>query len=193
MKLLFILTIVFLIGVSGTDLQAQDEPRGEGLALRSDPEWTEFVVVLRNGKRVTYSRSEIAKLEYVAPKQTSGSGASTTGSGNAVSRLTSGQAIDCEARAGGKSYPCKVRVTSYNKLTGAITGELTWTTLSSVHRIRGKLSGDNLSFTETEAIRAGGAHLNVEYTLTISGRSASGTWIDRSDNNSRGTYAINNL
>lgn len=171
---------------------AQDKPDAEELALRSDPEWTQLVVVLRDGKRVTYSRSEIVKIEYVTPRSSSAPG-SAIGGGNVIARLTSGKALGCEARAGGKVYPCSVRVTSHDKSTGGIVGELTWTSLASVHRIRGKLSGNQLSFTETEAIRKGGAHLNVEYTLTISGGTAKGSWVDRGDNNARGTFSINNL
>jgi hypothetical protein len=38
-----------------------------------------------------------------------------------------------------------------------------------------------LTFTETEAIRAGGAHLNVAYAFTLSQSSATGTWIDNGD------------
>jgi hypothetical protein len=177
--------ILFLAGVVlfvAGGLWAQEPAPGEELALSTDANGTELVLVLRSGKRVTYSRAEIARIEYVVPK--------AAPAGGGLSRLTSGQALDCNANDRGKLYPCKIRITSYNSASGAIVGELTWTTLSSVHRIRGKFAGNKLSFTEAEAIRAGAAHLNVEYSLAVSAGSASGTWIDHSDNNSRGTFTI---
>jgi hypothetical protein len=80
-----------------------------------------------------------------------------------------------------------LRITSYDPGTGAIVGELTWTTLSSVNRIRGTLAGTNLTFTETEAIHPGAAHLNVEYNLTVSQSSTDGTYTDHTDNTRGGT------
>jgi hypothetical protein len=38
---------------------------GEELTLRRDSGWTGLVVVLRDGKRVTFNRSEISKLLYL--------------------------------------------------------------------------------------------------------------------------------
>jgi hypothetical protein len=176
------LLLAGVMGLAGAGLWAQEVGQGEELALRTDSDWTELVIVLRNGKRVTYSRADIAKIEYLVPKAAPAAGG--------VSRLTSGQVLDCSAKDGAKLYPCKVRISSYNSASGAIVGELTWTTLSSVHRIRGKLAANQLTFTEVEAIRAGAAHLNVEYSLAIRAGAASGSWIDHSDNNSRGTFTI---
>ena len=78
-------------------------------------------------------------------------------------------------------WPFKVRVTSYSAGSGDLVGELTWTSLSSTHRVRGKLVGSSLTFTEVEAIRAGSAHLNVAFTFTISGSGAKGSWVDHAD------------
>lgn len=180
-----LVAILFLLVSPGASVLAQEEEQGEEIALRTDTDWTELVVVLRSGRRVAYSRSDVLRVEYVTPKAGAGSGPAAVSA-----RLTSGQVMNCSAQAGGKNYPCTVRITSFNRSSGAIVGELTWTTLSSVHRIRGKLAGNSLSFTETEAIRAGGAHLNVDYTLTISGNAVSGSWVDRSDHDAKGTYSI---
>ena len=43
------------------------------------------------------------------------------------------------------------------------------------------MAGTSLTFTETEAIRAGGAHLNVAYTFTLAQSSATGSWVDNGD------------
>ncbi len=180
-----LVAVLFLLVSPGAGIRAQEEPQDEKIAMRSDADWTELVVVLRSGKRVTYARSDVLNVEYVTSRTGGGSGSTAVSA-----RLVGGQLLDCSARAGEKTWPCKVRITSFDRSSGAIVGELTWSTLSSVHRIRGKLAGNSLSFTETEAIRAGGAHLNVEYTLTIAGGAVSGSWVDRSDHDARGTFAI---
>lgn len=105
--------------------------------------------------------------------------------------LTSGAAHACQAKnaSGSRTWPCTIRVTSLDPSSGALMGEVTWTSLNSVHRIRGTLAGDRLAFTEAEAIHPGGAHLQVAYSLTVSERSASGTWVDPADQ-SRGSMSI---
>lgn len=105
--------------------------------------------------------------------------------------LTSGQSLPCEARSadGGRSWPCRFRLTRYVAATGRITGELTWTGLNSVHEVEGTLSGGRLTFTETRAIRAGGAHLNVSYDLRVAAADVSGGWLDPADG-SRGSMRI---
>jgi hypothetical protein len=98
----------------------------------------------------------------------------------------SGEAWETQGPRGGRRWPFQVKVTSYDPGTGAIVGELTWPTLSSVHRIRGLLAGTTLTFTETEAIQPGSAHLNVSYDLTVGQSSADGTYNDHTDNTSGG-------
>ena len=100
-----------------------------------------------------------------------------------VEALTSGQTLACEARSadGGRSWPCRFRVTRYVAATGRITGELTWTSLNSVHEVSGTLSGGRLTFTETRAIRAGGAHLNVTYDMRVAAAEVTGSWRDPAD------------
>ena len=75
------------------------------------------------------------------------------------------------------------------KLQAPWSGELTWKTLSSIHLIRGTLNGSKLTFKEEEAIKPGGAHLNVVYTTRISSNGAKGTWVDQGDR-STGTVLI---
>jgi hypothetical protein len=111
--------------------------------------------------------------------------------GDFTSTFTGGTVLTGEAHANGRNWPFKIRITNHTPANGAIVGEITWTSLSSVHRIRGKLSGNTLTFEETEAIRAGGAHLHCTYSMTLSSTGAKGTWIDPADN-SRGTIVINN-
>jgi len=113
----------------------------------------------------------------------------TPASSAGVLALTSGRTFSCEARSGSSVWPCTLRITAYTGSSGAIAGEMTWTTLSSVHRISGKLEGTTLTFTETEAIRSGRAHLNVAYTAAISDGAATGTWVDPADG-SRGSLTI---
>lgn len=105
--------------------------------------------------------------------------------------LASGADLPCSSRetATGKEWPCVFRITSRDAATGAIEGEIRWTTLGAVHRIEGRLSGDRLTFTETEAIQAGSAHLKVAYTMTVSGTAATGTYADPVDGG-KGTATI---
>ena len=156
---------------------AQTPPEGEELALRTDPAWQQLVVVLSNGRRVTYQRADVKSILYVG--------------GDFISSFTGGTALSGEAHANGRVWPLTIRITSHTPANGAIVGEITWTSLGSVHRIRGKLSGATLTFEETEAIRAGGAHLRCTYSMTMSSTGAKGTWIDPSDK-SRGTIVVNN-
>jgi hypothetical protein len=112
-------------------------------------------------------------------------GASARGAG-----LLGGGVLACAARDGGSSWPCTLRITRHDKATGAIEGRIEWTTLGSVHRIRGTLSGNQLVFTEVEALKAGRAHLNVDYTLTLTASAAEGRYVDRGDGSS-GQMRIN--
>jgi hypothetical protein len=98
----------------------------------------------------------------------------------------SGQAVEGSGPRRGRAWPFEIR---FGGTAGAVTGELTWPTLNSVHRVSGALSGQTLRFTEVSAIRAGSAHLRCSYTLTLSGNRASGTYVDPNDGSS-GTASI---
>jgi hypothetical protein len=108
-----------------------------------------------------------------------------------LEKLASGEELPCESRDGktGQQWPCVIRITSRDGSTGAIAGEVKWTTLGAVHRIEGRLSGNGLTFRETEAIQAGSAHLNVAYSMTISGNVVTGTYVDHTDGG-KGTATI---
>ena len=144
------------------------------------PAFPEMVIRTKDGRaiRVQVEASEIASIEFVSgpalPAPTSGAAFLPT--------LTSGRTLSGEAwgDAGG-NWKFELKITSYNPSTGAIVGEITWPSLASLHRIRGRLAGTTLTFTETEAIRPGGAHLNVAYTFMLAQSSATGSWIDNGD------------
>jgi hypothetical protein len=151
------------------------------------PAWPEMVIHTKDGRalHVQVEANQIASIEFVSgpalPAPTSGLPFLKT--------LTSGKTLPGESwenqgpRAGRK-WPFQFKITSYDPATDAIEGELNWVSIGSINRIRGKLAGTTLTFTEVEAIRPGAAHLNVSYTLTVSQGSAAGTYLDHSDNSS---------
>ncbi|MEQ1606098.1 MAG: tetratricopeptide repeat protein [Pyrinomonadaceae bacterium] len=104
-----------------------------------------------------------------------------------ATRLIQGEAMSGEAREtqgprGNKSWPFTLRITSYDPATGSVEGEISWPSLQSVHRVRGNFSGNTLELTEKEAIKAGQAHLNVDYTINVTDSGATGTYSDHADN-----------
>jgi len=108
-----------------------------------------------------------------------------------VVALTSGKTLPCVARSldGRTSWPCRIRFSRFDGHSGKISGEVTWTTLRSIHVVEGELHGGRLKFTETRAIRRGDAELNVSYDLQLGARSAVGGWTDRRGR-SRGPMSI---
>ena len=144
------------------------------------PAFPEMVIHTKDGQtlRVQVEASEIASIEFVSGQALP----VPTGGAAFLPTLTSGKTFSGEAWGdGGGNWKFELKITSYNPSTGAIVGEITWPSLASVHRIRGRLAGTSLTFTETEALRAGGAHLNVAYTFTLGSTSATGTWVDNGD------------
>lgn len=77
----------------------------------------------------------------------------------------------------GRAWPVKLKVVQADA-SGAFRGELDWTTLSSLHEIRGTSAGWTLTFREVAAIRRGAAHLNCEYALIGDRNSLRGRWIE---------------
>ena len=147
-----------------------------------------LVVITKDGQQHRFNLADVARIEF-ANASPAPPPPPPPPHGNWMDAFTGGKVLSGEARQGSKAWPCRIRMTNHSKSTGAFTGEVTWTSLNSIHRIQGKLSGSALSFTETEAIRAGGAHLHVSYTLTISTSGARGKWTDPSDHTS-GDMAI---
>lgn len=75
-----------------------------------------------------------------------------------------------------KMWPFNLRLNYINQSTGEVVGEIHWTSLGSVHKIVGTLSGNRLRFTETEYIQRGGADLNCTYDLNLSSNKMEGRW-----------------
>ena len=75
------------------------------------------------------------------------------------------------------NFPMEVKIVSIDK-TGNFKGEVTWSSLESVHKLEGKLSGNTITFKEVSAIKKGSAHLNCEYALVIDGDSLDGRWVE---------------
>ena len=137
-----------------------------------------MVVVTKDGQQHRFNLADVVRIDF-------GNAAPTPPPppphGNWVDDFTGGKVLTGEARQGSKVWPCRIKVSNYSKSTGAFTGEVTWTSLNSVHRIQGRLAGSTLTFTEVEAIRAGSAHLRVSYTLSVGTSGAKGSWIDPAD------------
>jgi hypothetical protein len=156
------------------------------------PTLAETVIHTKDGRalRVAVNADEIARIEFVAsptppplpPPPPPTPKAPTAAVPAFLQTLLSGHERAGEAwgNSGGR-WKFTLKIASFDRATGGIVGQIAWPSLSSVHRIRGKLTGDKLTFSEVEAIRAGGAHLNVAYTFTIGKSSADGTWVDNGD------------
>lgn len=69
---------------------------------------------------------------------------------------------------GGRGWPMRVQLVSFDKSTGQVVGQVDWTTLNSINKFVGNVVGNKLVFRETEFIKKGKATLNCEYTLTAS-------------------------
>ncbi len=102
------------------------------------------------------------------------------GPGRAQSTLQPGMIFQYDVRSdqSGRSWPSTLKITSVTQATGDFSGEITWHTLNSVNRVDGKITGNRMNFKETQYIRRGDAHLNVEYTLTFENNTWKGTWVE---------------
>ncbi len=76
------------------------------------------------------------------------------------------------------NFPSIVKIESVEETTGNFTGEITWPSLNSVHRIEGRIHEHTVTFKEVSHIKKGGAHLNCEYALVIDGKSMEGRWVE---------------
>ena len=77
-----------------------------------------------------------------------------------------------------KKFPMVVKITSMDNADGNFTGDVSWPSLNSVHRIEGRLTANTITFKEVSYIKKGGAHLNCEYALIIDGGSLDGRWVE---------------
>ena len=140
---------------------------------------SQLVVVTKDGQRHAFNLPDVLRIEFgTAPAPPP---PPPTPTGRWSDAFVGGKVLSGEAHQGGKVWPFRIHITSYSAASGDLVGEVTWTNLSSTHRIRGKLRGASLNFTEVEAIRPGSAHLNVAYTFTVSASGAKGTWVDQGD------------
>lgn len=78
----------------------------------------------------------------------------------------------------GARFPSTIRITNIEEATGDFTGEVSWPSLNSVHRIEGRIQGSTVVFKETEHIKRGGAHLNCEYAFVFDGQTLRGQWLE---------------
>ena len=90
----------------------------------------------------------------------------------------------------GRSWPTKVKIVSYDHISGRVEGEIEWPSLNSVHKIEGKFTNSQFTFKEVAYIKKGSANLNCQYTTTLSNNKISGTWTDPSSD--KGTIELNN-
>ncbi|GBC59728.1 hypothetical protein DENIS_0669 [Desulfonema ishimotonii] len=156
------------------------------LFVVATPCFSEIAIHTKDGRtvRVQVEADEISRIEFVttAPPPAKPITAPTPAKPTFIQALLNGKDRPGEAwgDSGGR-WNFKLKITSYDRATGYVVGQITWPSLSSVHRVRGKLTGDKLTFTEVEAIRPGGAHLNVSYTFTLGNSSATGRWLDNGD------------
>lgn len=77
-----------------------------------------------------------------------------------------------------KKFPMVVRIGSVDNVNGNFTGDVSWPSLNSVHRIEGNLTPHTITFREVAQIKKGSAHLNCIYALVIEGDSLDGRWVE---------------
>ena len=87
-----------------------------------------------------------------------------------------------------KQFSTSIRIEAIDTNTGNFSGDISWPTLNSIHRIEGRLAGNTITFKEVSHIKKGGAHLNCEYALVIDGSSVDGRWVE--PNRDRGTVQL---
>jgi hypothetical protein len=77
-----------------------------------------------------------------------------------------------------KNFPVLIKIENIEETTGNFTGEITWPSLNSIHRIAGRIHEHTITFKEVSHIKRGGAHLNCEYAMVIDGKSMEGRWVE---------------
>jgi hypothetical protein len=87
-----------------------------------------------------------------------------------------------------KQFSTSIRIEAIDTNTGNFSGDISWPSLNSIHRIEGRLAGNTITFKEVSHIKKGGAHLNCEYALVIDGSSVDGRWVE--PNRDRGTVQL---
>lgn len=77
-----------------------------------------------------------------------------------------------------KTFPMVVKIVSIDNATGNFTGDVSWPSLNSIHRIEGRLTANTITFKEVSQIKKGAAHLNCVYAMIIEGTSLDGRWVE---------------
>jgi len=86
-----------------------------------------------------------------------------------VLRAAESRELVGEAGDGGRVWPMRVRISSYDPASRVVSGQVEWPTLQAIHRIEGRVSGNELIFEEVEYIDRGSAILGCVYTLKATG------------------------
>ncbi|MDD5476451.1 MAG: FecR domain-containing protein [Syntrophales bacterium] len=118
----------------------------------------------------------------------------TNANDNSVSKLTNeiaGSVFSGQAKSAnsGKTWPATLKFTTYDQASGRLEGELEWSSLNSIHKIAGQLTGSRLTFKEVEYIKRGSAHLNCEYEGSFENNVIAGDWLE--PNVDKGTFRFN--
>jgi len=83
-----------------------------------------------------------------------------------------------EVRTKGGVWKANLRFTAYDPASGNLEGELAWPSLNSIHRIAGRMMGNQIFFKEVDYIKRGSAHLNCEYTARYKHGVIIGQWVE---------------
>lgn len=69
-------------------------------------------------------------------------------------------------------WPMRLKISSHDRNSGKVGGEVEWPTLDAVHRVEGSLANGALEFREVAFVRKGRASLNCAYKLQPEGNHA---------------------
>lgn len=142
-----------------------------------------LVIKFKDGHEQSFSLSDIATIDF--RKEAVPVNETPPVSNSFKDLLVSGKTFEGQAANGGRVWPFSIRFVKLDAQTGAIVGEITWKSLNAIHKIEGKLTGDELEFTETAYIKRGGADLNCIYRLRRNSSRVSGSWFENGQSANR--------
>ena len=85
------------------------------------------------------------------------------------------------------SWPVKFNFSAFDERTGHVEGQVEYTTLNTVIRFQGDLSGETLKLIGTDYVRPGGAALGLIYSLSFTDNGKMGGSWKNNDGGSSGT------
>lgn len=142
-----------------------------------------LVIKFKDGREQSISLADIATIDFrkeaVPIKET------PPVSNSFKDLLVSGKLFEGQATYGSKVWPFSIRFVKFDAQSGTIVGEITWKSLNAIHKIEGKLTGDELEFTETAYIKKGGADLNCIYRMQRNSSRVSGSWFENGQSANR--------